>query len=58
MWDLPLLEKFGVESWDLVVASHGQSWSEAAQGRLRVGPALGTLCASQVGAQPGPQLDV
>lgn len=37
---------------------HGQSWFEAAQGRLRVGPALGTQCASQVGAQPGPQLDV
>lgn len=27
-------------------------------GQAQMGPALGTLCVSQVGAQPGPQLDV
>lgn len=57
MWDLSQLEEFGVESWGWWWPPHGQSWSEAAQGRLRMGPALGTLNVSQVRARLGPQLD-
>lgn len=53
----PNYKSLGWRAGDWWWPPHGQSWSEAAQGRLRMGPALGTLDVSQVGAQLGPQLD-
>lgn len=53
-WDLSPLEEFGMGSWSPL-------WPimvRGCPGQAQMGPALGTLCASQVGAQPGPQLDV
>lgn len=54
MWDLLPLEEFRMGSWP-------PPWPimvRGCPGQAQMGPALGTLCASQVGAQPGPQLDV
>lgn len=57
MWDLPPLEEFGVESWGLVVASPWPVMVRGCPGQAQSGACIGDT-ASQVGAQPGPQLDV